>query len=101
GGGAIVLTRSDRAADAVKRPIRVLGAGESHIQWNITQSSDLTVSAGVVSGREAFQAAGITADDVDVFQPYDALTISVLIALEDLGFCKKGEAGEFVADGRL
>ncbi|RIK47369.1 MAG: thiolase [Chloroflexi bacterium] len=101
GGGAVVLTTRERARNAAKRPVRVLGAGESHFGWSLTGRDDITVSAGVVSGREAFGMAGITPADVDVFQPYDAFTISVLIALEDLGFCAKGESGAFVEGGAL
>lgn len=101
GGGAVVLTNAARARGAAKLPVRVLGAGESHTHWHITQMPDMTVTAGVVSGREAFGMAGIGPEDVDVLQPYDAFTISVLLALEDLGFCQKGEGGEFVEEGRL
>ena len=101
GGGALVLTTAARARDAAKRPIRVLGAAESHTQWQISQMPDLTVSAGARSGPEAFAMAGITPADVDVLEPYDSFTITVLMALEDLGFCKKGEGGAFVEGGRL
>lgn len=101
GGGAIVLTRKDRARDTVKKPVRVLGAGESHVQWHVAQCPDLTITPGVASGRDAFEMAGITPDDVDVFEPYDNFSHAVLLYLEDLGFCKKGEAGSFIADGRL
>ena len=101
GGGAIVLTRADRARDARKRPMRVLGAGESHVQWHVSQCPDLTVTPGRMSGRAAFGMAGITPADVDVFQPYDNFTHAVLLYLEDLGFCAKGEAGDFVSDGKL
>jgi acetyl-CoA acetyltransferase len=101
GGGAIVLARRDRARDAAKRPVRVLGAGESCTHWHITQMPDLTRTAGVVSGREAFAMAGITPADVDFVEPYDSFTITVLLALEDLGFCPKGEGGRFVEGGRL
>ena len=95
------MTRGERARDASSRPIRVLGAGESHTHWHITQMPDLTVSAGAISGREAFSMAGITPQDVDVFEPYDAFTINVILHLEDLGFCPKGEGGSFVQGGRL
>jgi acetyl-CoA acetyltransferase len=101
GGGAVVLTHGDRARDAARRPIRVIGAGESHGHWHLTQHADLTVSPGVISGREAFGQAGITPADVDVIQPYDAFTINVIMHLEDLGFCPKGEGGRFVEGGRL
>jgi len=101
GGGAIVVTNKERARDAVKKPVRVIGAGESQTHWHVSQAPDLTVSAGVVSGREAFAMAGVKPSDVDFVEPYDSFTITVLMALEDLGFCKKGEGGPFVEGGRL
>jgi acetyl-CoA acetyltransferase len=101
GGGAVVVTSAERARDAAKRPAAVLGAGESHTHWHVSQMPDLTVSAAAVSGREAFGMAGIVPADVDVLEPYDSFTITVLLALEDLGFCPKGEGGRFVQDGRL
>jgi acetyl-CoA acetyltransferase len=101
GGGALVLTTAERARDAARRPIRIIGAGESHTHWHVSQPADLTLSAGVVSGREAFAMAGITPADVDVLEPYDSFTITVLMALEDLGFCAKGEGGSLVEGGRL
>jgi acetyl-CoA acetyltransferase len=79
----------------------VLGAGESQTHWSLAQMPDLTKTAGTVSAREAFGMAGITPADVDVLQPYDSFTITVIKALEDLGFCGQGEGGEFVAEGRL
>jgi acetyl-CoA acetyltransferase len=101
GGGAAVVTTAERARDAAKRAVRVLGVGESQTHWSIAQMPDLTVTAGAVSGREAFSMAGITPADVDVLEPYDSFTITVLLALEDLGFCAKGEGGAFVENGRL
>jgi acetyl-CoA acetyltransferase len=101
GGGAVIVTTAARARNAAKRAVRVLGAGESHTHWHISQMPDLTVSAGRVSGRQAFEMAGVTPADVDVLEPYDSFTITVLIALEDLGFCAKGEGGRFVEHNRL
>jgi acetyl-CoA acetyltransferase len=101
GGGAVVVTNAARARDAAKRPVRVIGAGESHTHWRIAQMPDLTVSAGAVAAREAFGMAGISPADVDLLEPYDSFTITVLMALEDLGFCAKGEGGIFVEGGRL
>ena len=101
GGGAVVLTTESRARDAAKRPVRVLGAGEGQTHWHIAQMPDLTASPAAISGREAFAMAGITPTDVDVLEPYDSFTITVLLALEDLGFCPKGEGGRFVEGGRL
>jgi acetyl-CoA acetyltransferase len=101
GGGVVILTGKERARDAAKMAIRVLGAGESHVQWHVAQCPDLTVTPGAVSGREAFAMAGIGPGDVDVLEPYDNFTHAVLLYLEDLGFCAKGEAGAFVEEGRL
>lgn len=101
GGGALVLTNKSRARGAVKKPIRVIGMGESQTHWHAAQMPDMTVSPGKISGREAFAMAGITPADVDFIEPYDSFTITVLMALEDLGFCQKGEGGSFVSGGRL
>lgn len=101
GGGALVLTNAARARDAAKRPVRVLGAAEGHTHYRISQMPDLTVSAGVETGRRALEMAGITVADVDFLQPYDSFTITVLMALEDLGFCGKGEGGSFAAERGL
>ena len=101
GAGAIVLTSAERAADLRGPAVYVLGTGTSHSHAMISQMPDLTVTAGRASGRSAFAMAGIVPGDVDVAELYDSFTITVLLALEDLGFCGKGEGGEFVADGRL
>ena len=101
GGGAVIVTSAARARDARKQAIRVIGAGESQVQWQVAQCPDLTVTPGAASGRAAFAMAGIGPADVDVFQPYDNFTHAVILYLEDLGFCKKGEGGAFVAEGRL
>jgi acetyl-CoA acetyltransferase len=96
-----VLTTAERGRDAAKRAIRVLGAGESHTHRLIAQMPDLTRTAGAASAREAFTMAGIGPQDVDVLEPYDSFTITVLLALEDLGLCPRGESGAFVEGGRL
>jgi len=101
GGGAVVITSAARARDAAKKPVRILGASESHCQWRVAQCPDLTVTPGARSGPAAFAMAGITPADVDVFLPYDNFTHAVILYLEDLGFCAKGEGGAFVEGGRL
>jgi len=67
----------------------------------ISEMPDLTVTPGAQSGPRAFELAGIAPSDVDVLGSYDSFTITVLLALEDLGFCAKGEGGAFVMDGTL
>ena len=101
GAGAVVLTSAERARDLQAPPAFVLGAATAHSHQMISQMPDLTVTAGSVSGPKAFELAGVSAGDVDVAELYDSFTITVLLALEDLGFCPKGEGGPFVADGKL
>jgi acetyl-CoA acetyltransferase len=102
GAGALVLTSADRARDLRRPPVYVLGTGTSHTHaMSISQMPDLTVTAGAVSGPQAFARAGLSADDVDVVEIYDSFAITVLLALEDLGFCAKGEGGAFVEDAGL
>ena len=101
GGGAIVLTSAERARDLRRPPAYVLGAASAHSHGMISQMPDLTVTAGSVSGPKAFELAGVGPGDVDVAELYDSFTITVLLALEDLGFCAKGEGGPFVADRKL
>lgn len=101
GGGAIVMTSAERARDLKKKPIHVRGYGESHSHWNASQMPD---SAFVVpaqkSGHKAFGMAGLRHEDIDVVEVYDSFTITVLLTLEALGFCGRGEGGAFVSNGR-
>ncbi len=100
GGGAIVITSARRAADTRKAPIWILGHGQTHTHNSITNMPDLTMTGAVQSGRDAFAMAGITHDDLDVVEVYDSFTITVLLTLEALGFCKPGEGGAFVSGQR-
>ena len=99
GGGAVVLTSTERARDLDVTPIPLLGAGEANWHRNISQMPDLTVTAASESGSRAFEMAGLTPQDVDVVELYDAFTINPILFLEDLGFCRKGEGGPLVSDG--
>lgn len=101
GAGAIVVTSAEKAKSLAKPPVYVLGAASAASHAMISQMPDLTVTPGAVSGPAAFAIAGLTPDDVDVVQLYDSFTITVLLALEDLGFCKKGEGGPFAGSGAL
>jgi acetyl-CoA acetyltransferase len=101
GAGAVVLTSAARAADLRRPTVVVLGTGTGHTHSMISQMPDLTVTAGAVSGPRALSMAGVTPEDIDVVELYDSFTITVLLALEDLGFCGKGEGGSFVEGGRL
>jgi acetyl-CoA acetyltransferase len=67
----------------------------------MSEWEDFTESPCVRSGKLAFERAGITPEDIDTAQVYDAFTPMVILTLEGLGFCKKGEGGSFVEDGKL
>ena len=100
GGGALVVVHPD-IAKSLKRPVvNVLGAGEA-IKGTLGGQVDLTWSAARYTGAAAFAEAGVKPADIQYASIYDSFTISVLIALEDLGFCEKGQGGRFVADGNL
>lgn len=101
GGGAIVLTSAARARALRKPPAYVLGCGQSITHASISNMPDLTVTGAAASGQAAYQMAKLGPSDVDVLQLYDAFTINTILFLEDLGFCKKGEGGGFVSDGRI
>jgi acetyl-CoA C-acetyltransferase len=100
GGGAIVVVRPE-IARRLKRPlVKILGAGEA-VKHQRGGQIDLTHTGAVWSGPRAFAEAGVTPADIKYVSIYDSFTITVLITLEDLGFCAKGQGGKFVADGNL
>src|SRR5262245_34630208 len=101
GGGAIVLTSEARARALRKPPAYVLGCGQSVTHASISNMPDLTVTGAAASGQAAYQMAKLGPGDVDVLELYDAFTINTILFLEDLGFCRKGEGGAFVSDGRI
>ena len=100
GGGALIVTRPE-IAKSLKRPIiHVRGAGEA-LKGPRGGRVDLSYSAAAWSGKTAFEEAGLTPADIQYASIYDSFTITVLMQLEDLGFCAKGAGGRFVADGNL
>ncbi|CAN5275246.1 hypothetical protein BH09ACT6_BH09ACT6_23550 [soil metagenome] len=101
GGAAVVLVAEDRVADLATEPIWILGAGEAVSHVSMSQWPDMTTGPAAVSGPLAFERAGVKPEDIDVAEIYDAFTSMLLISLEDLGFCAKGEGGSFVEDGKL
>ncbi|HZT46592.1 MAG TPA: thiolase [Hyphomicrobiaceae bacterium] len=97
GGGALILTSAERARDFPQKPVYILGTGESVESPMISQMADFTSSRAFrVSGKKAFEEAGITHKDVDHLMIYDAFAHLPLYGLEDLGFCKPGEAAAFI-----
>ncbi|HZJ07403.1 MAG TPA: acetyl-CoA acetyltransferase [Nocardioidaceae bacterium] len=101
GGGAVVLTSSDRAKDLKKKPVEVLGYGERSTNTSMTAVDDLTVTGAVGSGADALGRAGLTPADIDIVEVYDSFTITVALTLEALGFCRRGEALEWIQGGRI
>ena len=100
GAGAVVVTSAERARDGAKRPVRVLGGAES-LCHTARGRRDLTEMAAKQSGPRALAMAGVRHADIDLCMLYDSFTITVLLTLENLGFCGKGEGGAFVQGGRL
>ncbi|HMO42074.1 MAG TPA: hypothetical protein PKB04_01840 [Phenylobacterium sp.] len=97
GGGALILTSAERAKDFPQKPVYVLGTGESVETPMVSQMEDFTTSKAFrVSGKKAFDEAGISHSDVDHLMIYDAFAHLPLYGLEDLGFCKPGEAKDFI-----
>ena len=102
GGGACVVV-SPEVARSLQRPeraVKVLGHGEA-VKHTNNGRVDLTYSGAVWSGPRAFAEAGVSHGDIDYASIYDSFTITVLMTLEDLGFCEKGQGGRFVLDGAL
>ena len=100
GGGAVVVASPELARNCRQRPVWVLGVGEAIAHQGAGQR-DLIYIAAKQSHEPAFAMAGVTHQDIDMAMIYDSFTITVLETLEDLGFCKKGEGGDFVSGGRL
>jgi len=99
GGGALILTSADRAKDFPQKPVYILGTGESVETPLVSQMYDFTSSTAFkISGKKAFDEAGITHADVDHLMIYDAFAHLPLYGLEDLGFCKPGEAKDFIRE---
>ena len=101
GGAAIIMTAAERAKDFRPQPVYVLGIGEGHSHEHISQARNLTTSAAKEAGERTYAMAGLGPQDIDVAELYDCFTPVVLVELEDLGFCPKGEGGRFVENGRI
>jgi len=100
GGGAVIVTSLERARDLKQPPIVLRGCGEAVCHQEIG-SPDLLTIAAKQSSEEAFAMSGLSHDDVDLCTIYDSFTITLLVTLENLGFCKPGEGGAFVEAGRI
>lgn len=99
-GGAVVVTTEEIARNCRKKPVYILGAAEGHDHGMISMMPSLTSLIARETGKAALQMAGVTHDDIDLAMIYDSFTYTVLLSLEDLGFCGKGEGPDFVANQR-
>lgn len=100
GGGAVVVTSLEKARDLAKPPVVLRGCGEA-VRHQSTGAPDLLDIAARQSGKNAFAMAGMKPSDIDLCTIYDSFTITLLVTLENLGFCELGEGGAFVEDGRI
>jgi acetyl-CoA acetyltransferase len=102
GGAALVVMSARRAGElGVPMPVPVLGFGHGQTSYELPQRETLTSTEAARAADTAFRMAGVQPRDIDVAQLYDCFTVTVLMTLEDYGFCRKGEAGRFVADGAI
>ena len=95
-GGAFVVTGEERARDLATTPVAFLGAGHAFTHRSIAQRDDITSTGAVESARRAYEVSGVGLDEIDVFEIYDAFSTQLLVMLEDIGLCAKGEGGPFV-----
>ncbi len=102
GAGALVITSWDRARDCRKKPVHVMGGAEDYtFRGYVDTGHEWLRSGAEYTGAQSLRIAGLTHRDLDVIEIYDCFTITVVRMLEDLGFCKRGEGGAFVSDGKL
>jgi len=102
GAGALVMTTAEHARALGVTPIYLRGFGEAHTHWSIASMPDVArLTSAERSGRDAFAMAGIGHDAIDVAMVYDSFTITVILTLEALGFCARGEGGAFAASQRV
>src|SRR6185295_15027876 len=95
GGGAIVVTRPEIARSLNRPRVKIIGAGET-TKHQSGGRIDLTYTGVAWTGPRAFEEAGVKPADIQYASIYDSFTITALLQIEDLGFCKKGEGGRFV-----
>jgi acetyl-CoA acetyltransferase len=101
GAAAAIVTTPERARALARPPAYLLGQGYGFSHGPIGEYRTMTTTGAAAAGRDAYRSAGLGPADIDVAELYDCFTITVLVELEDLGFCPKGEGGRFVAGGRI
>ena len=101
GGAAVVVTNVERADVLRNKPVYISGMGNRHQGWGIGWAPSMTTTGAKDSSEMAYKMAGMKAKDVDIAEIYDCFTYTVLVTLEDYGFCEKGEGGPFIENGRI
>jgi acetyl-CoA acetyltransferase len=101
GGGALIVTTEDRARDLRRPPVHILATANAQTHGVISQMPDFTTNAAAICSERMFRQTDIGPADIDLAQLYDSFTITVLMLLEGLRFCGKGEGGDFVSGGRI
>jgi acetyl-CoA acetyltransferase len=101
GGGAVVLTSRERAAATRRPPVWILGFGDELSGLSLTRIPELLTTPTAPAAERAYAMAGVSPSDIDCAQVYDGYTIMVVMALEDLGFCAKGDGGPYAASGAI
>jgi acetyl-CoA acetyltransferase len=102
GGIAIIVTGAERARDLAQPPVHVWGWGQGHPGHRMARGSHFGLTTGAaISGPGALKMAGVTTAEISMCQVYDCYTYTVLVSLEDYGFCAKGDGGAFAASGAL
>ncbi|WP_292991361.1 acetyl-CoA acetyltransferase [Mycobacterium sp.] len=101
GAGAVVLASERVARNCAQDPVWILGSADATSHVSMSEWADFTTSAAARSGPLAFSRAGVSPADIDVCQLYDSFTSTVLLTVEDLGFCAKGDGGPFIESGAL
>jgi len=102
GAVAVIVSSADAAKDMSQPPVYILGMGQGHPGDTGRAGADWETRTGAqLAAKTAYGMAGVGPGDIDICQIYDCYTYTVLVTLEDYGFCKKGEGGAFVEDGKL
>ena len=100
GAAAVVVAPLERARKFTDTPVRVLATAQAGDTITLHDRRDIcTLDASVAAGRWAFEMAGLSQKDIDLVEVHDCFTIAEICAIEDLGFCKKGEAGVLTEQG--
>jgi acetyl-CoA C-acetyltransferase len=101
GACAFIVTRADIARGMRHKPAYILGGALGILRSNLSYVGEITISPVGKAARKAFAMAGVGPNDVNVMEIYDSFTITVMCELEESGFCKKGEAGDWVNEHDL